>query len=1761
MKFNFRVICFILLLTFFKQSAAQVIVNGYAQATGITGNTINVSNVNETYDTFEDGEKIIVIQMQDNVIGDTSNSVTFGDISTIKSAGLYEVATILSHTETAGVVTSITISASFTNTYNIGANSSVQLISYPTLGSPNYTTSADIKGLVWDGNIGGVIAFEVNGTLNLNNNINADGIGFRGGPKSAIYGDWTNGCDEFIFKDIPRYYGGKGEGIYKNTAPQWNNARGKILNGGGGGNEYNAGGGGGGGFTKGGEGGPGYGCFNAPAGVGGKGGIALLSYININAIRLYLGGGGGGGQHDTYSATDGVSGGGIIIIKANKIKTPFVCSGIQITANGNSNNIPSSIDGGGGGGAGGSIKIDCPVFDIVNSGCLTVTANGGKGGDCTYSSMVGAGGGGGQGSIIYPYCIPPIVFNNSFTLNGKGGGNDIANLSYAENGDSIDNLGIFYRPQPVSLFGNTIICNGNVTQFTDSSTTSSGTLTTWTWDFGDGSPVNNTTSPSHLYPGPGNYSADLIVSNSFGCVDTITKTVKVYYNPIAAFTNSNACFGEATYFTNTSTADTSTSITANLWMFGDNTPTSSLQNPNHYYGSSGTDTVTLITTTINGCSDTVSMNVAISPAPVAIANSNSPVAIGSSINLSTDTLSGIVWSGPNGFTSTLQNPVITNAQMIDSGMYQVIKTNSFGCTDTAEILVTVYQPEIPDNGIDDDGDGLIDCADPDLATLQQCYKCGYDSIAWQTVIPEPGFNKGIAIKYTGNDQHFTVPAGVTSIKIKAWGAGGGGSSYNSQNAGGGAGAYVAGNLAVTPATIFSVMVGEGGVCDGNTDVTSYGFGGSFSSLNYGGFGGGLSGFFTGIAFVNQTDQARALLLAGGGGGAERAAPNAYCTSGGQGGDIVFGGGSSNMQGENGGAKIGGGGGGGYNGGLMTLRLSGNGIYYGGEGGTSSLHSSVTSGLSLSSADYGNWNAFPLMYMNPPNINDIHYKPWVSSANPGIGTGNMYVGSKGGNGLVVIQWYEPIDDLIITASKDSICKGDTLTLVANGQSNYLWSPASTLSSDTAKIVIAAPTADITYQVISDYNNCKDTAQINIVVHPLPNLLLSPDSSICIGNSLQLNVSGAATYSWFPGVGLDTTLGASVTASPLVTAQYYVTGIDINNCLNIDSLKITVDSLPIASITGISGICMGDSTILTASGGGAYLWNTGATSTAIKIAPSSTTTYFVIVKNSTNCLDSAVFNVVVHPLPSVQFLTTNVCDGSNAVFTDLSTINPPDTIQSYTWNFGDGSASNSTQNPSHLFTADSSYAVQLLTVSNFGCSDSVIRVIVVNPNPTINFAANDTVGCELLCVSFQDLSTLNTGNNIQWLWGFGDGTATSTIENPTHCYTNNSSPLSYMVTLTVTSDSGCISTLSKNNYITVNPNPIAQFSTANVCEGTSVQVNDLSTIPPNETIQSYVWNFGDGSSVNTNQSVPGGHLYASANSYNLALVVVSNSGCIDSITKPVVVNPNPDVSFKASDTLGCEPLCISFQNFSTILTGLNVQWAWNVGDGSTINNSQTFDHCYTNDSLYAPNFFTVTLAVTSDSGCVSSLTKNNYIVVYPAPDASFTVHPQTAVITDPVISISDLSTGANFWTWNFGDPQSLVLDTSSDFNPGPHAYSDTGTYTITLITTTQYNCIDTTYETIIIDPDFLFYIPNAFTPDGDGVNDGFTGKGVFIKEFEMTIFDRWGNLIYSSTDINKPWDGKANHGTEIAQSDVYVYVFKVTDFKMIKHKYKGIVTLVR
>ncbi|MCX6295948.1 MAG: gliding motility-associated C-terminal domain-containing protein [Bacteroidetes bacterium] len=187
---------------------------------------------------------------------------------------------------------------------------------------------------------------------------------------------------------------------------------------------------------------------------------------------------------------------------------------------------------------------------------------------------------------------------------------------------------------------------------------------------------------------------------------------------------------------------------------------------------------------------------------------------------------------------------------------------------------------------------------------------------------------------------------------------------------------------------------------------------------------------------------------------------------------------------------------------------------------------------------------------------------------------------------------------------------------------------------------------------------------------------------------------------------------------------------------------------------------------------------------------------------------------------------------------------------------------------------------------------------------------------------------------------------------------------------------------------------------------------------------------------------------------------------------------------------------------------------------------------------------------------------YVNVNPNPFADFSISPNPVSSLSPFVSFTDLSTVTiTNWSWNFGDLTS-TSDVSTAQNPS-YQYPSTGSNTVTLIVTNQFGCVDTATQIVDIIDDFVFYAPNAFTPDGDGLNDIFLPKGIGydIETFNMMIFDRWGNNIYSTDDYNKGWDGRANHGTEIAQIDVYVWKVELTDNKKLKHKYIGHVTIVK
>ncbi len=357
------------------------IINDYAAVISVTqGGNCQASFGVDNATAFNVGDPVMVIQMQGASINE-SNDANFGDITDIGSAGLYERAEITS------ISGNTIITTPLLNTYQASGN--VQLVRIPVY--DNATVTGTITAMPWNGDKGGIIAFEAQ-SLNLGADINANGVGFRGGVRSNPSSDCSSVpiYNAYFYENGNLRGEGKGEGIAAYILNK-EAGRGAQANGGGGANDHNAGGGGGAGYGAGGIGGendePGF--FNCKGPYPGEGGKEL-GYTD----RAFLGGGGGAGHDNNDAGTDGGAGGGIIYVKTGQI----IGNGFGIFANGESISITDGLDGGGGGGGGGTILIDYSSATNVD-----VTAEGGKGSDVLNSNQnrcMGPGGGGGGGLIL-----------------------------------------------------------------------------------------------------------------------------------------------------------------------------------------------------------------------------------------------------------------------------------------------------------------------------------------------------------------------------------------------------------------------------------------------------------------------------------------------------------------------------------------------------------------------------------------------------------------------------------------------------------------------------------------------------------------------------------------------------------------------------------------------------------------------------------------------------------------------------------------------------------------------------------------------------------------------------------------------------------------------------------------------------------------------------------------------------------------------------------------------------------------------------------------------------------------------------------------------------------------------------------------------------------------------------------------------------------------------------------------------------------------
>lgn len=567
-------------------------------------------------------------------------------------------------------------------------------------------------------------------------------------------------------------------------------------------------------------------------------------------------------------------------------------------------------------------------------------------------------------------------------------------------------------------------------------------------------------------------------------------------------------------------------------------------------------------------------------------------------------------------------------------------------------------------------------------------------------------------------------------------------------------------------------------------------------------------------------------------------------------------------------------------------------------------------------------------------------------------------------------------------------------------------------------------------------------------------------------------------------------------------------------------------------------------------GSWFSTTSATKSFVFPSPNGTYQVTLIAYSSNGFCpgyDSLNFTLGVDT-PHFSLRPPVACLGRTIVFHDSSS----GQAIKWDWNFGDPgsgpSDSSLLQNPTHKFSAPGTYTVKFTTTSASNCVMDTTQTITVNPIAVANFTGDSV--CSGDSNNFHNLSTMLGGGAISGLsWNFGDPPSgvnnTSVLQNPAHKFTTSGT---YTVSLTAQTSAGCDSTITK--IILVYPAPVVKYTASKTCLGATTQFVDGTTIGGGGTLATWQWTFGDGGTSGTPNTQ---HTYATWGTYNTQLVVISSNGCSDTTKEKITVNPNPVVSFSADSLAGCAPLCVNFTNHSTIVHGNNVKWSWNFGTPADTGSGANPQFCYNNYGFYP-----VKLVVTSDSGCKSTQTINNMITVYGDPRAIFTPSPLTTDILNPIVNFNNTSNPGQhdsimYFTWRFSD------DSIAYTKNVTRTFADTGTYCATLKVVNGKGCIDSTTQCVYIKPAYTFYIPDAFSPNGDGKNDIFLPRGTYIRTYDMYIFNRWGNLIFHTSDLSTGWDGSISH--ILCQEDTYVYVIDIIDAIGKGHNYMGKVSLLK
>lgn len=568
--------------------------------------------------------------------------------------------------------------------------------------------------------------------------------------------------------------------------------------------------------------------------------------------------------------------------------------------------------------------------------------------------------------------------------------------------------------------------------------------------------------------------------------------------------------------------------------------------------------------------------------------------------------------------------------------------------------------------------------------------------------------------------------------------------------------------------------------------------------------------------------------------------------------------------------------------------------------------------------------------------------------------------------------------------------------------------------------------------------------------------------------------------------------------------------------------------------------------------------------------------------------AIDDVFIGNAPANEAGFTFGCSGNTVDFTSTAPLCP----SGYAWDFGDpasGAANTSTlANPSHTYPGPGTYQVTMTVTGPCNAPSTIVRnvsvlgleFVVTEPGcgggdgSIVALVGGTSVPLNVVWTPGGQTTVVLTGidagvygitvtapdacpiqGSVELMTGASPMEATAQVTNIscagetdgaiTITTTGGLEPLSYAwdpplgntgtvgglgigtYTCTVTDAAGCTATVDAS---VTEPDALEVTVQGGVelCRGESVELE--AAITGGTLPYELVWS-------------PDGPVVSPFNDTDYELTVLDANGCsAGPVVIPVTVN-GPDEPGISVDTVeGCAPLCVSLSGSSAA----DVEWEWDLGDGTTAQGMEVA-HCYD-----AGQYF-VTLTVTDDSGCTNSLTLSDPVMAQSAPVASFSALPSVTTIASPSIQFVDASTDAAVWIWDLGDGSEPVHGVDRFV----HTYGDVDCYDVELTVASELGCEDVASLSVCVEDEFAFYAPNAFTPDGDGINDVFAIATTVAspKDYELVIHDRWGRMVTVLTKASEGWDGQD------VPVGVYVWHMRLRDTEGRIQEGSGHVTLLR